>query len=226
MTEAEFCEGKEETGDELDNRVEFRLLLKDSSKLLSFTVEITFRKVMVMNYLIKVSHMGFLRENKHLCLKVRKKFSDSFFPPCPAPLFKMPGVEGHWCIRSMTRPSATRHLLSNSFSGPHKTRMGHRAPWVDVPFSASSSRMALSALSQTSVPRRIWNSCLRAEHGWSLYLEHSSPDTSQTLPHFIQVSAHLLPSSPIPLFKTKTFSIPVSRYICFGFHSTHIYLTL
>ena len=174
---------------------------------------------MVMNYLIKVSHMGFLRENKPLCLKVRKKFSDSFFPPCPAPLFKIPGVEGHWCISSMTGPSPTRHLLSNSFSGPHKPRMGHRAPWVGVPFSASFSRMALPALSQSSVPRRIWNSCLRAEHGWSLYLEHPSPDTSQTPPHFrSQLTCYLLPQ--YPYFKHSLSLCPAISALFSSFYSS------
>lgn len=30
----------------------------------------------------------------------------------------------------------------------------------------------------SSMPRRVWSSCLRAVHGCSLYLEHLPPDTT------------------------------------------------
>ena len=126
--------------------------------------------------------------------------SDAFFPPCPAPRLKTPGVSGCWCLKWHDKTIAS--LPSNSPSGPTQPD-GPQCPLGGCTFSASSSRV-LSALPNSSVPRESWNSCLKAGHGWSLYLECPSPRYLTALPRLHSVLSSLgtlfeeaFPNSPI-----------------------------
>lgn len=120
-------------------------------------------------------------------------------------------------LRCITRPLPTCRPTASLV--PHN-QTGLSAHWVDVP-SLLPLPGLFSALSKSSVPQGSWNSCLRAGHGWSLYLERSFPD-------FILFSAHLVSSSrrPFPTALSKTVTFFVLLHLPCFLLPTCLYLTL
>lgn len=122
-------------------------------------------------------------------------------------------------LSGITRPLPTCRPTASPV--PHN-QTGHSAHWVDVP-SLLPLPGLFSAPSKSSVPQGSWNSCLRAGHGWSLYLERSFPD-------FILFSAHLVSSSrrpfPTALSKTVTFFVCIPLHLPCFLLPTCLYLTL
>lgn len=132
-------------------------------------------------------HIIFLRENKPLCLNVRKSsVTPSFFF---APRFRILRLKEQWCLGHLASPLPPSCLLSSSCFWSPQNQNGLQGPLGRC--SPFPSLLEDSSFSFVPMARRAWSSCFRAVLGCLPRVPfHQIPAGS--LPHFTQVSAQLL----------------------------------